>query len=369
MASHDYPCRETFYHDGRRIDVKAKTEKELARKVIKRKAELKSAIVDGDTKLSDWIDKWIATYKTGKISIGWEKSLKSILDASIPSEIGKLPLEKVRMIHAQEILNSASGKSESYIHKLTITLNELFEVARKNKMIADNPMDLTVPPRGTKNKRRALTENERTQILKLAETHRAGLFIKFMLHCGLRPQEVAALQWRNVDLKNGIVKIESALKSDGSIGSPKSESGYREIPIPVPFMAELKKGNPFSHVCTNAHGGRHTKQSIGQMWESFIYRLNKQMGCKTSRGGKLVPPYPVATDLVMYCLRHTYGTDLQRAGVSINVARELMGHSSVSITEGYTHKSKEAFNSAVELINKFHGVETTVETKPQTIEK
>jgi integrase len=91
--------------------------------------------------------------------------------------------------------------------------------------------------------------------------------------------------------------------------------------------------------------------------------------CKTSKGGKLVPPYPVADDLVMYCLRHTYGTDLQRAGVSINVARELMGHSSVTITEGYTHKSKEAFNAAAKLINEFNSVETGVETKPISVAK
>lgn len=364
-----YKYRETFWHEGKRIDIKAKTAKELAQKIVAKQAELNKTIVDGDTRLSDWIKKWITTYKTGKISAGWEKAIKSILTTSIPSEIGNLPLKKVRMIHAQTILNTASGKSESYIHKLTIILTELFEVARKNKMISDNPMDLTVPPKGTKNKRRAITENERKHILELCETHRAGLFLKLMLYCGLRPQEVAALQWRNVDLKKGVITVENALKSDGSIGGPKSESGYREVPIPEPLKKELKKGTPFAHVCTNASADRHTKQSIRQMWESFVYRLNLQMGCKTSRGGALVPPYPVADDLVMYCLRHTYGTDLQRAGVSINVARELMGHSSVSITEVYTHKSKEAFNSATKLINKFHTVETTVETTAETVEK
>lgn len=74
--------------------------------------------------------------------------------------------------------------------------------------------------------------------------------------------------------------------------------------------------------------------------------MNIEMGCKTFKGG-LVPPYPVAEDLVMYCLRHTYCTDLQAAGVPINVARELMGHSDISITaQIYTHGSKESFEDA-----------------------
>ena len=141
------------------------------------------------------------------------------------------------------------------------------------------------------------------------------------------------------NLKKGIIR-ENALKSDNSIGGPKSDSGYREIPIPEPFKKDLKKGTPFAYVCTNASGGRHTKQSIRQMWESFVYQLNKQMGCKTRGGISL-------TRQRLECFK-AYS---EGRGVSINVARELMGHSSVSITEGYTHKSTEAFNSAAKLIN------------------
>ncbi len=360
-----YPYRETSEYKGQPIDVKAKTTKELIEKVAKRKAEIDKGLLDENVKLEDWTEKWIETYKSGKVSGGWEKSIRSILNTSIPDEIKHLPIGKIITTHAQQILNSASGKSESQIHKLTILLTALFEVARKNKMIADNPMDLVAPPRGTKNKRRAVTEYERKHILALidpshAGPHRAGLFIKIMLYCGLRPQEVATLQWKNVDLKEGIIKIETALKDDNSIGPPKSESGYRDIPIPLPFAEELKKlkpkNSPFAFVCTNASGRRHTHESIRQMWDSFIYHLNIEMKCKTNKRGKLLPPYPVADDLVLYCLRHTYGTDMIRAGVDIYTVKDLMGHSSVTVTEGYTHKSKEPIKKAAKLINKFHGV-------------
>ena len=37
----------------------------------------------------------------------------------------------------------------------------------------------------------------------------------------------------------------------------------------------------------------------------------------------------VPDDFFLYNLRHTFCTDLQSAGVPINVARELMGHSSI----------------------------------------
>ena len=58
--------------------------------------------------------------------------------------------------------------------------------------------------------------------------------------------------------------------------------------------------------------------------------------------------------IVPYCLRHTFCTDLQSAGVPINVAKELMCHANIGITAKiYTHHSEISFDNAREMINKF----------------
>ena len=55
----------------------------------------------------------------------------------------------------------------------------------------------------------------------------------------------------------------------------------------------------------------------------------------------------MADDLKPYCLRHTYATDLQSAGVPINVAKDFLGHKSITMTSHiYTHLSDEAFTNA-----------------------
>ena len=65
--------------------------------------------------------------------------------------------------------------------------------------------------------------------------------------------------------------------------------------------------------------------------------------------------HAIADDLVPYCLRHTYGTDLQDAGVPINVAKYLMGHSDISVTANIdTHTTDEAIADAAEKINQKH---------------
>ena len=83
------------------------------------------------------------------------------------------------------------------------------------------------------------------------------------------------------------------------------------------------------------------------MWESFKRAVDIDMGAKTFKGGVIPETSKVAADLTPYCLRHTYATDLQTAGVPINVAKDLLGHKEISMTARiYTHLSDEAFAAA-----------------------
>ena len=52
----------------------------------------------------------------------------------------------------------------------------------------------------------------------------------------------------------------------------------------------------------------------------------------------------LAEDLEPYVLRRTFCTDCQAAGVPLNVAKELVGHSDISVTAKiYTHMVDEVF--------------------------
>lgn len=88
------------------------------------------------------------------------------------------------------------------------------------------------------------------------------------------------------------------------------------------------------------------------MWRSVQREMNIYMGCRVFRN-KLIPPLPLADDFTLYNLRHTYCTDLEKAGVPINIASRLMGHSSINITAKiYTHASTQALEMARDLIEK-----------------
>ena len=64
----------------------------------------------------------------------------------------------------------------------------------------------------------------------------------------------------------------------------------------------------------------------------------------------------MADDLTPYCLRHTYATDLQSAGVPLNVAKDLLCHQSIAMTSQiYTYLSVDSFAEAsLKVINFQH---------------
>ena len=52
-----------------------------------------------------------------------------------------------------------------------------------------------------------------------------------------------------------------------------------------------------------------------------------------------------------HSLRHSYASMLARKDVSIYVIKELLGHSSITTTEIYTHLNKKALFDAVNNLN------------------
>ena len=104
------------------------------------------------------------------------------------------------------------------------------------------------------------------------------------------------------------------------------------------------RGAPESPVFPSARGGVRSANSLRRLWNAFARDLDLRMGAKV-RDGEVVQ-HAIAPDLTPYCLRHTFCTDLQRAGVPINVAKELMGHANISVTANiYTHRDQKVLHS------------------------
>jgi len=313
-------------------------------------------VVNSKSTVEKWALEWLKTYKKDKVGQGTYDDYKQKINNIIIPAIGFLPLSEIKQYQLQGILNMQNG-SKSNAKKIKNTIEQIFSTAEINGLINRNPAIGLELPKLTDGKRRSITEEEREVILKVANYHRAGLWIKIMLYCGLRPSEAIVLNRTDIDIKNKFISVTKALElKTGKIKSPKTASGYRKAPIPDILINDLKQLNCIGPIFTQPTTGKqHTGESMRCMWESFKRAMNIEMGAKVYRNQIKKEDEKVAADLTPYCLRHTYGTDLQNAGVPINVAKYLMGHSDIAVTANiYTHHTEEASLQALESMNNYY---------------
>jgi len=370
--------RSTFYFRGRQYESVGKTQREADQKAALKLEKLKNGVenVSGSMTVARWANIWLKTYKEPKLGVGSYKNYELFIKRIIVPAIGAQKLNAVKDVQLQNILNEKAGMSRSYLTKLRMYMKAMFQRAVKSRLIPYNPADGLELPASVEGTRRRITDDERTLILKLANTHHAGLWIKLTLYCGLRLGEARALDWRHIDFEKNLINVEAAMKSKtNDIGPPKSKAGERSIPVSLKLIPDLivARGKGSEPVLTQpTTGRRHTETSMRCMWGSFKNGLDDLMGAEyekiKAKDGKMRSKKVksvVAGDLTPYCLRHTFATDLQDAGVPLNVARYLMGHDNISITSKiYTETTEKVINEAAKKINNMGKMENGMDTEP-----
>lgn len=361
-------ARSTFYYEGKRYEATGKDPIEAAKKAALKLDKLKRGEIgmSGNMTVKRYIAEWLETYKKGNVTDKVYKDYQQKL-AFVSEEVGSLRLKDVKDIQLQKILNHFAGYSTDYVIRLRQLIQGMFKQARISRLIVYDPAESLSMPKTTRGSHRSITDFEREHILHIAETHVAGLWVKTMLYCGLRPGETIPLKWLNIDFEKARINISEAKESGSNvIKDPKSEAGKRQIPIPAHLLEEFRarRGQPFDYVFPRPDTNIiHTETSLKYYWKSFKKQVDISMGAKydkvEAKDGKMRKTLilsVVAPDLTPYCMRHTYGTDLETAGVPINVAKSFMGHSDISTTGNvYTHMTDTTMDANAALIDKFHG--------------
>jgi len=382
-------ARRIFTYEGKKYDLTAKNQEELAIKVAMRKRDIDEGkvAIGRNMLVKVWFKEFMKIYKEKSISPETYDDYLSRANSKILPLLGSMQIKDVRPVHCQRVLNEMSGYSKTYISKTYNTMYQMFKRAEQNKLILSNPAADLEMPEAEDGTHRAITDAEREITYKVAETHRGGLWVLTMLLTGMRPSETASLQGRHLDFKCKSITVEGAIKKkDSRIGKTKTKSGNRSIPMPEELFDKYKalKLGPFDYVFKNEDGGHLSKTNMGVMWRNFKREMNISMGCTVERN-KLIPVnermvkkgakpiYLVADDLVPYCYRHTFCTDLEAAGVSLNEAARMMGHKNIAITAKiYTHASQASFDRVSEQINAYRNkakVGVRVGASPVTVAK
>lgn len=332
MATYKERQRLSFRYDGKPYQVYGYSDRELERKKTEKIEALKrnELLIESSMTTAAWAEQFIKVYKVHDMNENSLKNYQYNLNHYILESIGSVKLKNVKPVMLQGILNEHADKSQSLIHKLKITMTEMFDKAVENELIMKSPARSITEPQGTKGTRRALTAREEAAFLAAAKKHQHGLLFMFMWGCGCRPSEAENICGRDIQDINGRLFLH--------IRGTKTKNSDRYVPVPDE-VAEMLPENiePFLPIVRTKEGNQISARRQRGAWQHMEYLMNIELGCKTYRN-KLIPPYPLAEDLCSYCLRHTYCTNLARRGVDLRTAQKLMGHASIRMTaEIYSH--------------------------------
>lgn len=344
--SKKYKINRKFMFEGKPIYIHANTEREYIEKKTRKMIELESGskrLNSAKILVHEWAEDCFDQYKTDVKPITLESQKGKVRKWVLP-EIGNMRVKDVEQYHIQKILNNMQGKGQNTIDKVYQLTRFIFEKAKQNHIINENPCDYVTRPKGTQRKGRPATKQEIEHVLKVAEEEPQFTFYLFMLFCGLRPSEVANL--KGADIK--IVQGEHILHVEGT----KTSTAVRDIPIPSYLYERIPETKPFDYIFTNNEGRPLTRGNRERLCRAFKRALNISMGCKVYRN-ELVPPYPLAPDFKPYCLRHSYCSNLYEDGVDIRTTQIYMGHKNFDVTaEVYTHMSETKMIETAKTIEK-----------------
>jgi len=181
-----------------------------------------------------------------------------------------------------------------------------------------------------------LTFEEAERLINAAEPEWRTLIL-LALKTGLRHGELIGLQWGDLDLHRGKLKVWRTIWQ-GVTGLPK---GGRERTVDLPGSAvDALKGHRHlrgPYVFCREDGQPLTAGMTEHRLEGALSRagITREQGCIT-----------------WHDLRHTYGSHLAMRGVPLKVIQELMGHATLEMTLRYAHLAPEARESAVQQLDR-----------------
>lgn len=202
-------------------------------------------------------------------------------------------------------------------------------------IVLTNPFaDLSLPPASSQ----TLTWFEHDEVTALLEAVKddAMAATLFELGCttGLRVGELLALRGDRVDWLRGRVSVVDVQTKAGLKTWPKTDRSRRTVPVPnelLKRMSKLMEGRPReSLVFTAPRGGA---LDVDNLRERLWYPAVEKAGVRR---------YPPRA------MRHTAASHLVMDGVPLIDVRDLLGHTSIRVTERYAHLRPDAHEKVVQ---------------------
>lgn len=244
----------------------------------------------------------------------------------------KISYQKITNDEIRRFLKYLNSKkySKNTISRLLSTLRHYYNYLITQKIVFKNPFKVIRNPKKDKRMPNFLQYDELEKIINSIELTdefniRNRLIIELLYATGLRVSELSNLKIADFNFKTKEIRVIGK-------GSKERIVFFGEYANEV-LLLYLKEARP-----------KLSKQSNE-------YLLLNKNGTKLSTRGielvieKVIKELSIKHHISPHTLRHTFATDLLNNGADLKSVQELLGHSSLSTTQIYTHLTNERLRS------------------------
>ena len=180
-------------------------------------------------------------------------------------------------------------------------------------------------------RRRAKTGADRPEAKDEYAALRDTAVLEVLYSTGARVSEIAGLTEKNIDFLSGVVLVRGKGKKERMcpLGAPAAQALEKMIDKGRKIWPKRRK-TAEQRVFLNLRGEPITTRSVERMMKKCLAEAGLKSG---------ISPH---------VLKHSFATHMLDAGADLRSVQELLGHSSLSTTQVYTHVSVERLKKVYE---------------------
>lgn len=230
--------------------------------------------------------------------------------------------------------------SENTIIKLHRYFRMSLDYAVRNQIIASNPANLVELKKYKKAPIQVWDAEKVIDYLNILKDSYLYHIIYLGVTTGLRLGELLALEWSDIDLKEGCISVDkSVYRLNGETKvklTPKTKTSVRIVPL-MPETVDLLKTIPIrlGSPVLNHNGNYWNPKNVSKYFKAELIKYKLPL-------------------IRFHDLRHTYATLMLQAGANDLVVSRTLGHSSVSFTKDvYSHPDTVYQKNEILKVRKF----------------
>src|SRR5919199_1128267 len=273
-----------------------KDREEVREKLTRAIADRDGGFIFDDENMSvgEYLKRWLKDSVKGSVRASTHASYERQVVRYIIPAIGRVKLEKLTPAHVQHLYREMqdrglSARTVQYTHAV---LHRALKQAKRWGMVNRNVAEDVDRPQLKRDEINPLDREQTRRLLQAAEGDRLQALYIVAITAGLRPGEMLALRWSDVDLEAGTLRVNRTL-SGGEFTAPKTPRSRRKIELSNTTRAALR-----------AHRKRQLEERMRKA------ALWKDHG--------LVFPSTVGTPLSHRNLVRSFKTLLKRAGLPVS---------------------------------------------------